>query len=199
MLLTETILIKLLKDGNQDVYRSIYEKYFGSLFIFAKEYVQEDEVAKEMVQDTFLKLWEKRTSLDNDTNIQSFLYRITRNNCLNYIKHLKVQQKYHNFSKSKQIETELNFTALNHESLEKLISAELEEKINKAVLSLPPRCKQIFEFSRNDEKKYREIADELNISIKTVENQIQKALNKLRQHLSEFMTLLLIILTTFFN
>ena len=195
---TDSILVKFLKEGNQQVFESISEKFYGQLFVYAREYVLNVDVAHEMVQDTFLKLWEKRANLDDNTQLQSFLYRVTRNTCLNYLKHLAVQEKFRQFAKSRQIETHLNYSALNHSSAELLISAELEEKINETIESLPPKCKQIFLMSRYEDKKYREIAEELGISIKTVENQIQKALKVLRKNLSEFITVIILLLSNIF-
>lgn len=190
---TDSILVKLLKDGNTKVFESVYNRFFVRLFVYAREYVGNEEVAKELVQDTFLKLWEVKTALNDDTHLSSYLYRITRNNCLNYLKHLKVQEKFRNYSALKRMELELNYNALNHDSAERLISEELEEKINQVIDSLPPRCKQVFKLSRFQDKKYREIAHELNISIKTVENQIQKALKILRENLNGLINVIIII------
>jgi RNA polymerase sigma-70 factor (ECF subfamily) len=195
---TDSILVQFLKDGNQQVFESIYEKFYGQLFVFAREYVLSVDVAHEMVQDTFMKLWEKRMNLDDNTQLQSFLYRVTRNTCLNYLKHLAVQEKFRQFAKSRQMETHLNYSALQHSSAEKIIADELEEKINETIDLLPPRCKVIFLKSRFEEKKYREIAEELGISIKTVENQIQKALKILRSNLSEFMSIAILLLSKLF-
>jgi len=87
--------------------------------------------------------------------------------------------------------------AISHLSAEKIITQELEDSIGKAIESLPPRCREIFELSRNEEKKYREIAIELNISEKTVENQMLKALKIMREKLSEYLPVLIITLLQF--
>ena len=189
---SDSILIKLLKDGNPKVFETVYNRFFGPLFVYAKEYVINEEEAKELVQDTFLKLWEVKATLYDDTSLSAYLYRITRNNCLNYLKHLKVQKKYRQYSVSKKMELELNYSALNHDSADGIISEELEEKVTDTINSLPPRCKQIFELSRFQDKKYREIAEELNISVKTVENQIQKALKIMRENLYGLLRLIII-------
>ena len=97
-MLTDSILVKFLKEGNQQVFESIYEKFYGQLIVYAREYVVSDEVAHEMVQDTFLKLWEKRENLEDNTQFQSYLYRVTRNACLNHLKHLVVQEKFRQFT-----------------------------------------------------------------------------------------------------
>lgn len=190
---TDSIIIKFIKEGNQQIFASVYEEFYGKMYIYAREYVLNGEVASELAQDTFLKLWEIRETLSEDTSLQAFLYRITRNNCINYLNRLKVQQKYMSYSYLQQKEIALNFVALNDNSADKIISEELEKKIDKTIESLPLRCKQIFLMSRFEEKKYREIASELGISEKTVENQILKALKLLRKHLSDFITTILIL------
>lgn len=195
---TDTILIALLKNGDKKVFESIYHQYFGQLLIYAREYVINRETAKEIAQETFLKLWETKENLNHDTNLQSLLYRITRNHCLNYLKHLKVQNKYENYSKSQKTEMELNRIALGQSGAEKLISEELEEHINKTINALSPRCREIFILSRYKEKKYKEIAQDLDISVKTVENQIQKALKILRENLSDYVQLFLLLSINFF-
>jgi RNA polymerase sigma-70 factor (ECF subfamily) len=193
MLKTNTILIRLLKESNKTVFAAVYDQYFGSQYAYAVKYVLDNEVAKEMVQDSFLKLWEKRNSLSEETQILPLLYQITRNNCLNHLKHEKVREKH----KTRMQKLGLNYMAISHSSAEKIIAQELEESISKAISLLPPRCREIFELSRNQEKKYREIAAELNISEKTVENQVLKALKIMREKLSEYLPCLIITLIYF--
>lgn len=184
-------ITKLLKEKDQQAFELVFKKYYGPLFVYAKEYVVDADVAHEMAQDTFLKLWEIKDTLANDTNIQSLLYKITRNNCLNFLKHLKVQKKYQKYTVARQMEISLNYTALVNESADKLIVEELKEKINTAINSMPPKCKLIFKMSRIEEKRYKEIADELNLSVKTIENQILKALKIMRKHLADYISAIL--------
>jgi len=193
MLKTNSILIRLLKEGNKTVFAAVYDQYFGSQYVYAVKYVLDNEVAKELVQDSFLKLWGKRNSLSEETQILPLLYQITRNNCLNHLKHEKVREKH----KTRMQKLDLNYMAISHSSAEKIITQELEDSIGKAIESLPPRCREIFELSRNEEKKYKEIAAELNISEKTVENQMLKALKIMREKLSEYLPILIITLLHF--
>jgi RNA polymerase sigma-70 factor (ECF subfamily) len=186
MLPDESILIKQISDGSKIVFASVYNQYFGQLYVYAMKYVHDAEAAKEIVQDSLIKLWEVRKALTAETRLQPFLFRITRNSCLNHLKHLKVHEKYQT-NTAYRLKVELNYSALSHQSAETFLLAEMEEEINKAIASLPQRCREIFELSRNEEKKYTEIASELNISIKTVENQVMKALKILRAKLSEYL------------
>jgi RNA polymerase sigma-70 factor (ECF subfamily) len=137
-----------------------------------------------------VKLWEKSEILPLDTMVQPLLYRIARNNCLNYLKHLKVTEKYLKLQAHSQSEIELNIYALSDESAQRIICEELEAKILKVLDTLPPGCKKVFELSRLEEKKHKEIADILGIAVKTVENQIQKALKIMRKELKDYLPFL---------
>jgi len=186
-------LVKMFKLRNHEAFRTIYDLYYSKILIYCTGYVTDKQTAQEMTQDTFVKLWEKSELLPDDTQFQPLLYRIARNNCLNFLKHLKVTEKYQKFQAHRKAEVDLNIYALADESAQLVISAELESKILKAIDTLPPACKKVFELSRLEEKKYSEIADEMGIAAKTVENQIQKALKILRKELKEYLPFLIFI------
>ena len=186
-------LVKMLKQRNPEAFRAVYDKYYSRILFYCLGYVTEKNIAEEITQDTFVKLWEKSELLPDDTMFQPLLYRIARNNSLNYLKHLKVTQKYNKLQMYRQSEIELNIYALADESAELIISQELEAKILRVIDSFPPACKKVFELSRIDEKKYSEIAEELGIAVKTVENQIQKALKILRRELKDYLPFLVYI------
>lgn len=164
--------IQSLRRGDKKSFEKIYTVFFYRLVNFAKEYVVDVEVAREIVQDSFLSLWEYRSRLRDNTNISAYLFTITRNNSLNFLKHLLAIRKYSEYSKYSREQYQLNYIALKDESSEQIIYKELQERIQSAITQLPPKCRQIFEMSRVDELKHREIASVLNISIKTVDNQI---------------------------
>jgi RNA polymerase sigma-70 factor (ECF subfamily) len=186
-------LVRMLKQRNTEAFRTIYDMYYSRIQVYCSGYVSERSIAQEMTQDTFIKLWEKSDLLPDDTMFQPLLYRIARNNCLNYLKHLKVTDKYQKFQAHRKADIELNIYALTDESAQMVISAELESRILRVIDSLPPACKKVFELSRMEEKKYSEIAEELGIAVKTVENQIQKALKKLRKELKEYLPILIFL------
>jgi RNA polymerase sigma-70 factor (ECF subfamily) len=186
-------LVKMLKQRNTEAFHTIYNIYFTRIQVYCAGYVTENYIAQEMTQDTFVKLWEKCELLLDDTLLQPLLYRIARNNCLNYLKHLKVTEKFQKMQLHRQSEIELNIYALADESAQMIISEELEAKILKSINLLSPACKKVFELSRMEEKTYSEIAKELDIAVKTVENQIQKALKILRKELKEYLPFLIFI------
>lgn len=186
-------LVRKLKQRDNEAFRTIYEIYYSRIITYCVGYVIDRNIAQELTQDTFVKLWEKSELFPDDTMLQPLLYRIARNNCLNYLKHLKVTEKYNKMQAHRQSEIEMNLYALSDESAQLIISEELEAKIIQAINSLPPACKKVFEMSRMEEKKYSEIADELGIAEKTVENQIQKALKIMRKELKDYLPFLLFI------
>ena len=151
---------------------------------FTKEYVNDEEVAKNLIQESFLKLWEKRKSLKNDSNLKAFLYQVLRNKALNHIKAQKVKQKYEEQLKYKYNEYLLNYDALTQLDFNSVSFKELSAIIDNVIQQLPPQCKRVFEMSRYESMKNREIADELGISVKAVEGHMSKALKKLREQLT---------------
>ena len=154
---------------------------------FANKFLQDVDEAEEIVQNSFVKFWENKNELKVNSSVRSYMFTSIKNACLNQIKHLKVKEDYkiHN---EKEIE-------LSQYSLDDDIDAsELESKISKTISELPDARRQIFILSRYEGLKYREIADKLKISIKTVENQMGSAIKFLKSELAEYLVTLLILL-----
>ncbi|MCD4737406.1 MAG: RNA polymerase sigma-70 factor [Bacteroidales bacterium] len=165
-------------------FRELYELYYKRLCHFGLRYVREIETAEDIVHEVFINLWEKRETIDPEKSVKAYLFRSVANRCLNYIRDHK---KFDTEKETGAIETE---EISEHQMLEQ---EELENRIERVIESLPDRCRQIFKMNRFEEKKYREIADELGISIKTVEIQISKALKVLRVNLKDYLKILVIM------
>ncbi|MCW0483940.1 RNA polymerase sigma-70 factor [Gaoshiqia sediminis] len=176
-------LINRLRQGKEKAFRSVFNTYFESLEVFAKAYVGDDEIAKDMVQDVFTNLWGKRTTLPDKIYLKAYLYQATRNTCLNYLKRLKVQAKFEKRTVDNYNDLLLNYEALSQLNLDTLSYDELLETLNKAINQLPEKCREVFELSRYEGMKNREIAEMLNISVKAVEGHISKALRQLKDQL----------------
>lgn len=166
-------------------FEQLFKTHFKALHAYANVTLRDEEQAEEIVQSVFIKLWEKRELLHIDTSVKAYLYRSVHNECLNYIKHIKVKAKY---------EEHATYTSPGHtESASKTLELkELEGHIQQALSELPQQCRTIFQMSRFEELKYKEIAEQLNLSVKTVENQMGKALKLMRAKLQDFLPLLLI-------
>lgn len=180
-------LFETLKAGDITAFEMLFRTYYQPLCNYAYTFVQDHDEAEEIVQSTFLQVWEKREVLEIRTGVRPYLYAMVRNACLNVIKHEKVKQQH--------IAVEMAMGERSVESVSRSVMAsELESKIYHAMEALPEQCRLVFKLSRFEELKYSEIAEQLNISIKTVENHMGKALKIMREQLKDYLPLLLILM-----
>jgi RNA polymerase sigma-70 factor (ECF subfamily) len=179
----EKEIFSLLQKGNVYAYELVFRRYYASLCAFATRFVRRPANAEEIVQEIFLKLWEKKASFSIDTSLKSYLFRAVYNSCHNQYTHEKIENKYISFLKETSVRNEAGSDPV-HDSL---AYKELNEKITEAIERLPAECKKIFKMSRFEGLKYAEIARELGVSVKTVETQISRALLRLRSELKEFL------------
>jgi RNA polymerase sigma-70 factor (ECF subfamily) len=185
-------LIITLKAGDLTAFEMLFRTYYQPLCNYAFTFVQDRDEAEEIVQSTFLNIWEKRESLSIHTGVKPYLYAMVRNACLNVIKHEKIKQQH--------AAMEMAVAERSTESVARTVMAsELETKIYQAMDRLPEQCRLIFKLSRFEELKYAEIAQQLNISIKTVENQMGKALRIMREQLKDYLPLLIILMNGLLN
>jgi RNA polymerase sigma-70 factor, ECF subfamily len=184
----EDLLAKRIKMGDQVAFELYFRKYYLRLCSFANKFLNDPEEAREIAQEAFIKVWENRDGIDPEDSLKSYLFRIAQNSSMNKLRRNKVESKYIEIYKLVYIE---NSGLSGHESL---LARELEENIANSIGKLPSECRKVFEMSRLEGLKYKEIAEILNISVKTVEAQMSKALKSIRIELSEYLTLFLIIL-----
>ena len=182
--------ITALRKGEKKAYEEIYAEFFGVLYHLCLHYLRNEKIAEELVQDTFLKLWEIRETLNEQINIRSFLYTIAKNNCLNHLRNQKISLKHQ--ENMKYLEMQFNYEAL--EKLGNYIQfEELRNKIDDAISKLPSEIIETFRLSRFEEFSYKEIADQQGISIKTVEARISRALRILRVELKDYLPIIYMI------
>lgn len=168
-------------------YEQIYKENFKALHRYAYTFVKDSEIAEDMVQSAFVKLYERSAEVEIHTSVTSYLYKAVYHNSLNYLKHQKVKYKHATYVKNKS-------NKLKNTTEERMKADELQAHIEDAMQELPERCRTVFQLSRFEGLKYREIADKLDISIKTVENQMGKALRIMRNKLSDYLTMLIIVI-----
>lgn len=177
-------LIAGLKEGDKKVFDDIFRAYYAPLCRYCNRIVYDDLIAEEIVQDLFCKLWIKRDELEIETSLKAYLYRAVLNHSLNHLNHLKTEEKYRQYIGFQLQENLVNLMELLEEQ-------DVQRILSRAILQMPEKRRLIFEMSRQQEMKYSEIAEKLNISVKTVESQISKALEYLRKIFGEILGLLL--------
>lgn len=167
-----------LKEGDERAFKTLFQKYYSAMCHFAHQFLKDHEMAEETVQDMFVRIWEKRSTLNIETSVKHYFFRSIRNQCLNQIQHQKIKNQYASRimeSSHQEIDPDQYYLEVN-----------LLQRIEKSIDSLPAKRQEIFRLSREQGLKYKEIAEELNISIKTVEAQMGLALKHLRDELKEF-------------
>ena len=176
----QELLVRRLKEGKESAYEALFKEYYVRLVIHASKYVEDGEVAKELVQDLFVNIYEKRESLNINTSLSSYLYRAVQNRSINYLNTQKNKAKYSQYIQN---------TTDNYEnSVENIIGkSELESALFSAISELPEKCRLIFKLNRFEGLSNGEIAERLELSKRTVETQISKALKILRSKLQVYL------------
>lgn len=173
-----------VSQGDVSAFEQMYHRYYADLLRLSYRYVADEPTAKDIVQDLFLSIWEKRNSLTIRGSIRSYLLTACRNSSLNHLKRKA--------SKWEELDNHDTLTSSATGADEDMAGKEMQLLIQEALSKLPPRCKTVFLLKREEGLTLRQIADQLEISPKTVENQMTRALKSLAKSLAKHMTQLLI-------
>ncbi|WP_163322735.1 RNA polymerase sigma factor [Draconibacterium mangrovi] len=183
-------LISGIKNGNEHAYRHLYTKFYIPLCYHAQKIVAEKDQAEEVVQITFLKLWENREKFTVIGSLHSYLYKAVINNSINHIKSKSARLRKNNV----QLDDLYDYLAISQDNGYSIyIATELKNKIEDAIDSLPEKCREIFKMSRYEGKSNEEIANTLEVSKNTVQKQISIALQKLKESIKDSILVLLAI------
>jgi RNA polymerase sigma-70 factor (ECF subfamily) len=170
-----------IRMGDKNAFESVFKTYYQNMCSYANQIVADLNISEEIVQEIFFQLWEKREFLFIETSLKSYLFKAVHNSCLNYIKHNKIKLAY-----SQHFIHDNKSTFGSHYYMDE--SNELQGLIVQAIEKLPPERKKIFMMIRYEERKYKEVAEMLGISVKTVENQMGKAMQFLREALKKYIS-----------
>ncbi len=187
MLHDDIQLFKKIWNDDEIAFKVVYNKYFSNLYYFILEFIPLSDIAENIVQDTFFTLWNKRHELRDDTNLSAYLFTVAKNNCLYRLRDQKYRQRLFSATSLDDIEMDMNIEALDTLDSSSFVFEEIEQIIEQALDELPPQCRKVFMLSRFEEKKNKEIAEELNISVKVVEKHITKGLKIFRTALKDYM------------
>jgi RNA polymerase sigma-70 factor (ECF subfamily) len=184
-MLNEADCVTKIRDGDAGAFEELFNTYCQQLINFTRNYVIDKQVAENIVQDVFVRIWQRRKKLDPSKMIKSYLYTSVKNEALKQLRQLEIEKKSH----------ERILESYEDSRPEKEIEGkEIGFYVNRAIDELPEKCREIFIMNRYDNLKYAEIADILDISVKTVETQMGRALKKLREKLKPIFPLILMVL-----
>ena len=181
----EKFLLDEIRKGNNQAFEYLFKAYYPRLRGYAIRFVEDEETARDIIQECFLRFWEKRELL-SAVSVTSLLFAMVRNGCLNYLKHLSIVEKHQiEYLASIDGEERLYYADFTLDAEHKLLYDELQEQINLVIGQLPERSREIFQMSRFKGLKNREIADKLQISTTAVEKHIAKALKSFSKHFKD--------------
>lgn len=190
--MTEKQLIEELRCGNESAFRHIYDRHYVPLCRFADLFLHDTSLSEEVVDDAIFYLWEHRSEVEITYSLRAYLMKSVRNRCLNELNSLahREELQFSSFSLPENAEfLDTLFIEKDH-PLGYLLEQELEEELERSIEALPEECRAVFKKSRFEQKKYEEIARELNISVNTVKYHIKNALAFLQKRMAGYLKIL---------
>lgn len=175
-------IITQIRMGNISAFNTLFHSVYIQLYVHCRKYICDPDIAKDLLQNVFLRFWEKREEIDIHTSLNAYLYKAVQNECLN---HIRVQRATSVMDKDN--EDHKNNIAGDTNPYSELAMLEIEQITENTIEEMPDQCKSIFRLSRIDGLKNQEIADRLEISVRTVETQIYRALKILKNKLKDYL------------
>ncbi|MES2560192.1 MAG: RNA polymerase sigma-70 factor [Bacteroidota bacterium] len=190
-LYTDNQLFGRMCSGDKGALELLFKMHYASLCRFAKSILKDNEQAEDMVQEVFMKCWDKREQIQLTGSFKSYLYTAVRNHCFNA---LKINER--KFWMEEGMEDDERIAV--NDVIDHIAAKTLQDKITRAIELLPDKCRLTFQLSRFEDMSYKEIAETMGVSVKTVENQMGKALSVLRTSLAPYMKDLAVVFSLFF-
>ncbi|MCE5346907.1 MAG: RNA polymerase sigma-70 factor [Bacteroidales bacterium] len=185
-------LVKEIRNDSKDDFKLLFERYNKKLYFFSLRYFSNDhDEAEELVQSVYISLWEHRKSLDETMPVKSYIYRSAVNYIYNYLKKKAIRNSFVEFEIQKG-------EVLSDQTYEQIFFNDLEKSINNIIETLPIQQQKIFQLSRFEGLSHEKIANDMNISVRTVENQIYRALKTIKSKIKEEISYLFIFIWYFF-
>lgn len=177
----EQLLLKQLQQGDEKAFSLLFRKYYKDLVMFAGSYLFEQQgVSEDIVQTVFVKVWENRKKLNYKTSFRSFLLTSVKNSCLDELRHKKVKEKH-------QQNYDMLDTVFSNSTDQYVLYSELKQHLDNALSQIPEKQRDVFEMNRFEGLKYKEIANILNISERTVEDRMAKTTKSLLHYLKDYL------------
>jgi len=185
-------ILSRIKHNDKKSFEYIFHEYFHVLHEYANFYLGNSQLAEDIVQDVFLKIWDSRNRLVIHTSLKGYLFRSIHNNCIQYLRHKVVEQSHQVIHQAKLEEAVLMNRLFFETGLTRLYENDIESLVNKAIDDLPEKTREIYVLSRHKYLKNSAIAKKFNVTEKSIEYHITKALDSLRKYLKDYLPVILI-------
>jgi RNA polymerase sigma-70 factor (ECF subfamily) len=184
---TDSLLLAELKRGSRDAFSFLFRKYYKDLILFGGTFLLDRNYCEDIVQNIFVRLWENRENITIEESLKSFLLKAVQNACIDELRHRQSVSEY-----EKYIETFSDYDSMDTENY--ILYSDMHAQLDNALKRLPEACRQAFVMNRFEGLKYKEIARQLNVSERTVEVRIGKAIGLLRLYLKDFLPVVFAVL-----
>jgi len=182
----DMLILKKLKAGDKTAFSFIFTSYYSDLVYFANTFLHNAESAEEIVQQIFVELWVDHENISINKSFKSYLLKSVQNKCFDFMRHISIKNKHFSFMMKNRV-------LFENETENYILWSELEERVSVALDEMPPDLSESFKMNRFQNLKYHEIAAELNVSVRTIEVRVSKALQYLRVFLKDYLNILIII------
>lgn len=181
-----TEISKRIRENDEKAFEIVFHAWYASLIRFCNEYVLEIETARNIAQSVYMKLWERRHLIDENASLKAFIYTMARNECISYLKHLKAEARFFKNTTARFADQMHAYDALTELDFARIDLEKIEEIVDDTIAGLPERCREIFQMSRYQNLKNREIAEQLGITVKAVEANLTRAIKTLKENLKDY-------------
>jgi RNA polymerase sigma-70 factor, ECF subfamily len=186
MSLSDKELINGLQAGNESAFDLLFKTYYPALCSYANSYLRSADHADEIVQEVFVKLWEKHGKIHIHTSLRAYLYQSVFNGCMNYLREKQTAAPKHVDLDDLSIRNELMSLEMADGEFSGFLSEEAEKDLESAIGELPDQCREIFMMCRSDNLSYKEISNLLKVSKSTVKTQMSRAMNRLMKQMEKY-------------
>jgi RNA polymerase sigma-70 factor (ECF subfamily) len=186
MNLSEREIITGLKLGNKSAFDFLFRSHYPGLCSYANKYVKSTDISEEIVQEVFVKLWEKHQKISIHTSVRAYLYQSVFNGCMNYIKGVQARGFRHVDLEDVSIRNELMSMDMADAEFSRMFSEDVEKDLELAISDLPEQCREIFRMCRTDNLSYKDISSLLNVSRSTVKTQMSRAMNRILKQMEKY-------------
>jgi RNA polymerase sigma-70 factor (ECF subfamily) len=182
----DSILLKRIQKGDIKAFEILYKDYHPRMFAYAKRFIADTEVVKDILQELFSDFWNRKEEWAIEISVNAFLFRMLHNRCIDYLRKQSIRDNFASLSSLRLSEVKYRYFDFEEDPFPTIFMAEINEIVEKAIAGLSPQTKEIFQMSRNQGLKNSEIAEKMNLSIRTVEKHIYQTLKILKSRLADY-------------
>ncbi len=186
------ILLEKVKTGDMKAFEQLYKSLHPRMFVYSRRFISDPETSKDILQELFTDFWNKKEEINIQTSVSAFLFKMLHNRCIDYLRAEVVKNNFSSLSSLRLSEVKYRYYDFEEDPFPTIFMSEISKITEQVIENLSPQAREIFDMSRNQGLKSSEIAEKMNLSVRTVEKHIYQTLKILKIQLSDYLTSLLL-------